>query len=814
DLARYADTYGYQTDGEMRAWPWRDWLLRALRSDMPYDQFVERVTAGDLREDATIDDRVATAFWRLHRMTEEGGSIAEEFRQEGIADRVATLGSAFLGLTLECARCHDHKYDPIPTRDFYSLAAMFGGIDENGLKPYALHVDAPPPFVRLQDEAQARMTRELEQRVADAKRAHEQARLVASERIASIRLSHDAMQAPSPDAHYPFDVLDGGASPNLAEGGNPALTDRKRPEQLSSAALTEGLKGQALHCDGDGGVLLDGMSSFGRHDEIALSMWIRAGERNARSAIVHASGFYTQDADASGIELLLDDGHLRWSAIRLWPGSAASVRAKAPLRIGEWTHLVATYDGSSRASGLRLYVDGAPAEVDIVRDWLDGPLAGHALEVGSRSRDSGFRSGAIDELRVWRRALTSMQARMVALADGATPSTPQAADDLAAHYADAIDSEVATARGAWRDAQRQLAAHLDAMPSIVCMHDSTFAPPTFVLRRGAYDQPDLAQRCEPAAPSIGLPFDASFERDRRGLARWLCHPQNPLTARVAVNRLWTQMFGRGLVETAENFGLQGAHPENAALLDRLARDFVDGDGTAGSKWSMRRMLFRIATSATFAQSSAAATQNDDARARYEPSRLSAEALRDQALLASGLLAPRFGGPSVQPAQPDGLWADAGQGGGYVASTGDDAHRRSVYTFRKRTVPPPSLATFDAPSRESCSPRRLLTNTPLQALALLNDPTFVECARALAVRAHRERASIRDRVERAFRLVCTRMPTTGELDALQALVDAEELRYRDAPADAALVCGTEDAQLAALTLACQTILCSDAAVVMR
>jgi hypothetical protein len=434
--------------------------------------------------------------------------------------------------------------------------------------------------------------------------------------------------------------------------------------------------------------------------------------------------------------------------------------------------------------------------------------------VGSRSRDSGFRSGAIDELRVWRRALTSMQARMVALADGVTPASTQAADDLAVHYADAIDGEVAAARAAWRDAQRQLAAHFDAMPSIVCMHDSPFADPTFVLRRGAYDQPDLAQRCEPSAPSIGLPFDASFERDRRGLAAWMCHPQNPLTARVAINRLWTQMFGRGLVETAENFGLQGAHPANAALLDRLARDFADGDGTNGSKWSIRRMLFRIARSATFTQSSALPTQADDAQARYEPSRLSAEALRDQALFASGLLAPRFLGPSVKPAQPDGLWADAGQGGGYAPSTGDDAYRRSLSTFRKRTVPPPSLATFDAPSRESCAPRRLLTNTPLQALALLNDPTFVECARSLALRVHGERTSMRDRVERAFRLVCTRMPTAGELDALHTLLEASELRYRESPADAALVCGAEDAQLAALTLACQTILCSDAAVVMR
>jgi hypothetical protein len=811
DLARYADTYGYQTDGEMRVWPWRDWLLRALRSDMPFDLFVTRLIAGDLLDQASTDDRVATAFHRLHRMTEEGGSIAEEWRQEGIADRVATFGAAFLGLTLECARCHDHKHDPISQRDFYGLAAMFGGIDENGLKSYSLHVDAQPPFVRLQSEAQLARTRELEADEAARHRAHDEARRAALARAETARLAAAAIEPPPPDAHWPFDLLADGGTPNTVPGGKAATTDRRRPEQIGDVAIGGGVRGNALQFDGDGGVRLDGFGGFGRHDAITLAMWLRPGERNARAAIVHGSGFYTQEADASGLELLLEDGRLRWSAICMWPGSAASVRTKAALPAGAWTHLVVSYDGSSRADGLRILVDGRLAEVEILRDALDGPLATHALEVGSRSRDSGFRSGAIDELRVWRSALSVAQAQRLAQADVAHAAPPPGPDALAGHFADVMDAEVAAARAGWRSAQRALAAHLDAIPTLPCMDDAACASPAYVLRRGAYDQPDLAQPCAPSAPACALPFADDLPKNRLGLARWLVDPGHPLTARVAVNRLWAQLFGRGLVETQENFGLQGSLPTNAALLDLLAHDFVRGDGTPGSAWSVRRMLARIARSATFAQSSAAsaaaraADPDNERLARGPAFRLSAEALRDQALFASGLLAPRFGGPSVKPPQPAGLWAEAGQGGGYVADTGADAHRRSLYTFRKRTVPAPDLQVFDAPSRESCVARRLMTDTPLQFLALINDPARVECATALARRAASERATRRERLVRAFRLVCTRAPTDVELAALEDLV-----------AGAAARRGGEggEGELQALALACQAIFCSDAAMEAR
>jgi hypothetical protein len=820
DLARFADTHGYQTDGAAFTWPWRDWLLRSLQDNMPYDEFVTAILAGDLKPEAALDDFVATGFHRLHRMTEEGGSISEEFRQEAIADRVSTFGTTFLGLTVECARCHDHKYDPISTNEFYSLAAMFGRIDENGLKPYALPVNAPPPFVRLSTSEQAARERELRSTLHEAERAFVRERTrILEQTLAGSRGTLSAPLAPPPLAHYPLDVLTDGQTPNRIEAGKSASTDRHRPEQLGQVVLTEGRSGMAARFDGDGGLWLDGISSVGRHDEVSLAMWVRPSERNARAALVHASGFYTQDADASGIELELVEGQLRWSAIHLWPGSAASVHAQDPLPLDTWTHVVATYDGSSRAEGLRLYIDGKQATVDIVRDELDGPLAGHTLEVGSRSRGSGFRGGSLDELRVWRRSLSAAEVHAIARADG-LELPPCGLAALAEHVVDVLDPEIATRRDAVRRVQRDLAAHLDPIATFACMRDSPRAPATHVLRRGAYDQPDTTRPIEPGAVEAVLPFDPSLPRDRMGLARWMLDPRHPLMARVAVNRLWEQVFGRGLVASSENFGMQGSFPSNRDVLDLLAYDFVHGDGTRLRAWDTRGMLRRIVLSATFRQSSTcsagehAADPDNEWLARGPATRMSAEMLRDSALLAAGILVERVGGPSVRPWQPEGLWGDAGQGGGYSPDVGEGAHRRSLYTFRKRTVPVPDMSTFDAGSREVCQPRRGATNTPLQALVLWNDPVFVECARQLALRAASEADGRTARLQRAFELVATRLPDAEEMQALQTLVEIESTRFAGDLESARSVCGEADAELAAHVLACSTLLASDAAMVTR
>ena len=806
DLARFADTFGYQSDGDSFTWPWRDWLLQAFRTNMPYDRFASALIAGDLLPAASRAEAqanaVASAFNRLHRMTEEGGSISEEFRQEGIADRVSTFGTAFLGLTLECARCHDHKYDPVPTREFYGLAAMFGSIDENGLKSFAHHFSAPPPFMRLEDDAQAARTAELraarDRAVETWMGAKDAARDAA--RDATRDAARSSAELPPPAARYAFDELAGGRTPNAIDAEKPATTDRARPEQLGDVALTDGRVGRALSFDGDGGVSLAGLAGFTRHDPVSVAFWIKPGERNARAAVLHTAGFYTNDADGSGLELLIADGRLRWSVIHLWPGSAASIAMDDELPVGAWTHVVATYDGLSRADGLRLFVNGRRAATTVLRDGLDGNIAGATIEIGSRSRDAGFRGGAIDELAVWRAELTPAEAALAA----------DVAPDSEANRAHDVARATAAERDAVRDANRTLAAHLDTLPAFMTMRDSAFAAPTYVLKRGAYDQPDRAQEVAPGAVSAVLVRDFSQGSNRLDLARWLVDPANPLAARVEVNRLWTQVFGRGLVETSENFGVNGTPPTHPEMLDLLAHDFAHGSNGA-PVWDARAMLRRLVLSATFRQSSATrdAKRTRDPRnellARGPSVRLSAEQLRDAALLAAGLLVEKVGGPSVKPWQQPGLVSDAGGPGGYTPDTGDAAHRRSLYTYRKRTVPPPTMLAFDAGSRESCMPRRSATNTPLQALAIMNDPVFTECAQALADRVIGEigaSEAARDaRIARAFRLACAREPSAAELDALRTLV-------------AARIASGEQDERAALALAATTILASDGMVMSR
>lgn len=772
DLSRYADTYGYTGDKEMFAWPWRDWVIRAFNANKPYDRFLTEQLAGDLLPEPTLDQKVATAYNRIHRMTFEGGSIAEEFRQDGIADRIMTAGYGFMGLTMECSRCHDHKYDPISQQDYYAVGAMFGDLDENGLLSY--HGEVPPPFVRLFGEADAAKEKQLLDAVRSAESAL--AQLPAPTAAAATEVT-----VPAPTAHYSFETLTDKGTPNAVTPAKPATFERHRGDQLGTVTATPGVVGQGLSFDGDGGLYLEGLDKFGRFDPITFSAYVRLGEKNARATLLHSSGFYTGDADASGLELLIDHGKLRWSAIHMWPSMAASIETKSELPVGGWVHVTVTYDGSSSARGLRIYIDGLLVATTVVRDTLEAPLRENTLELGSRSRDAGFRGGAMDEVKVWRQALTAAEVAMDVRLQPLQIDTAS----LAEHRRIRLDPAYAEAWAKLQSARRALAEHQDKAPRLFCMQHSPLAPRSYVLTRGQYDQPDLKKPVEPGAPTRIFPWDEKLPRNRLGLARWLTDPRHPLTSRVIVNRLWAQVFGNGLVASSENFGMQGDLPTHPELLDTLSVDFVRGG------WDTKAFLRRLVLSATFRQASTPTPQlreKDPANkllARGPVIRLSAEMLRDQALLAAGMLKEEVGGPSVQ----------------------EPARRRSVYTFRKRTAPPDSMLIFDAGSRETCQPRRLTTNTPLQALVLLNNPTFVEAARKLADRVSAAAADDESRIRLAFRLVCTREPRDAELSALTTL-HAE--RLRDQPADTS----ADRRARAALAMVCSTLLASDAAVTSR
>lgn len=820
DLARYADTYGYQADVERDLSPWRDWVVRAFNENLPYDQFITWQLAGDLLPNATDEQILATAFNRLHRQTNEGGSIEEEFRNEYVSDRVHTAGTAFLGLTLECSRCHDHKYDPVSQRDYYSLAAFLNNIDESGLYPHFTAATPTPTLPRWEGDAKAR-----HQAVA-AELAAAEARLTASGAEAAARFEA-WKQTPNggsaspvlPVAFYPLDTLEGNATPDLRSTNRASLSEN--PTAVSGA------RGSAVQFSGDNGVTIPGVGEFHRTDPFSFDLWIQPTEAQTRAVVLHYSRAWT-DSGSRGYELVLDQGRPFFGLIHFWPGNALAVRAKEALPLGQWSRVTVTYDGSSRAAGLRLYRDGAPLEVEVVRDhltrdilhrsqWGDGEVGGIRLSLGSRFRDSGFRNGKVDELRVYDTCLTPSEVRSL---DPETGRPPAIAD--AETYRMRVDPDYSAALANARRLRAQENELIGSVREIMVMREMDGRRPTFVLKRGAYDAP--GDPVQPDVPNRILPFPDGAPRNRLGLARWMTDPRNPLTARVTVNRAWKQYFGRGLVGTLNDFGAQGQLPTHPELLDWLASNFIE------SGWDLKALHKAIVMSATYRQDSdappALVARDPENRmlARGPRHRLSAEQIRDSALSVSGLLNPAMGGPSVKPYQPPGVWEEAGTGKTYTQDHGDKLYRRSLYTFIRRTAPPPAMLTFDAGSREVCTANREITATPLQSLVLLNDTQFIETARVLAERLWREPgASEEARLAQGFRQVTGRRPDADELRILARLYEEQHrqfvqnpgtaeklLKTGERPADATLPA----AEVAAATLVVSTLMNHDEFVMKR
>ncbi|MDA0932860.1 MAG: DUF1553 domain-containing protein [Planctomycetota bacterium] len=820
DAARYADTYGYQSDVHREVWPWRDWVLRAFASNLGYDEFLEWQLAGDLLREPTRDQRLATAFLRLHRQTNEGGSVDEEYRVENVADRMETVGTAVLGLTLGCAKCHDHKFDPISQREYYGLFALFDGCDEAGL--YSHFTSAvPTPTLLLPTPDQERAMESADAAVERAERAYAERKAALDADFEAWVMAHD-FDTPLPDLVGSFD-LDGfgekGELANAAAADKPGSASGPRPE------VVDGARGRALTLSGEDPLVFPKVGDFTRNDPFTIALHVRVAEHHERAVIWHRSRAWS-DAGSRGFELLLEDGRPSAALIHFWPGNAIRVVARQPIEVGRFTHIAVTYDGSSRAAGLGILVDGQPVEVDVVRDKLRKNITGggaSALTIGQRFRDNGLRGGSVDDLRVFARALAPLEVREV-LVPGAMREAVGVPDRRAAlreAYAAAFDPRLRELRQELLAARRARSAAVDPVREIMTMRDDGPADrAAHVLDRGAYDA-----RREPVAPSTpsALPeWPEGERRDRLGFARWLLDPSHPLTSRVAVNRVWQMHFGRGLCATPEDLGMQGARPEHGELLDHLARRFID------SGWDLKALHRAIVLSATFAQDSAC----DDALRARDPHnellgrgpsfRLSAEMIRDQALAASGLLVRRVGGPSVKPYQPPGLWREK-SGATYTPDQGEGLWRRSLYTYWKRTSPPPAMMTFDASAREVCSVRREATTNPLQALVLMNDPQHVEAARVLAERLVVEAPGPRGRVDRLFRIVLGRAADDAEIRIIGEGVDEERARFEQDPeaANELLSVGTapRNASIAAVDVAAWTtavsvVLCCDEAIMLR
>jgi hypothetical protein len=792
DVARYADSYGFQIDRARDMWPWRDWVISAFNRNLPWNQFVTWQLAGDLLPNATDEQVLATAFNRLHAQEAEAGSVEEEYRITHVNDRTTTFGAAFLGLTLECARCHDHKYDPISQREYYSLSAFFQDIDEAGV--YALGPESTPtPTMWLPDEAQRQKhaaataaVRAAERTLAEVSSAARPAfeRWLAETPTTALRMEgeiasfsfDESESAPAPAAS---DATKAPKDPNVpSDEPNVPLVrfaNRASPGDYATSPAeyqhAPGSSGGALRISGDFPVTTT-VGNFQRHDPFSVALRVQTTRQEERAVIFHRSSA-ASDSGSRGYELILDGGRLRWSLIHFWPGNAISIRAVDPLPLDRWVHVSVSYDGSSRAAGLALFVDGKPARVEVVQDNLSKDITGcreynppgfscQTLTVGVRFRDRIFKDGLVDDLRIFNRAITPLEARELDAVGALPAAAPQERWD---YYLANHDPAYLQALEALRTARAAQTAAAEEAKEIMVMRES-FRPRTaYILRRGEYDQ--RGESVTAGTPGVLPPFPDGEPRNRLGLAHWLTDPGHPLFARVTVNRLWQSLFGSGLVRTSEDFGSQGELPAQPELLDWLATEFIR------SGWDLKSLVRTIVLSQTYRQRSIAGPElvaEDPGNvwlARGPRHRLPAEMIRDRALAASGLLVETFGGPPVFTYDIPESFKPA------PAGKGDALYRRSVYTFWRRTGPAPVLEAFDVPKRVVCVVRRDTTNTPLQALILLNGPQFVEAARFLAEKLVRAHSGQRDEiVNAAFEEVLCRPPDPVEREIISRLLERQ------------------------------------------
>ncbi|HPP28991.1 MAG TPA: PSD1 and planctomycete cytochrome C domain-containing protein [Phycisphaerae bacterium] len=926
DAARYADTSGIHMDAGRQMWLWRDWVIQAYRDNMPFDRFVIEQIAGDLLPEATVEQKIASGFNRNHVTTDEGGAIDEEYRVEYVVDRANTTGSVFLGLTVGCARCHDHKYDPISQEEYFGLYAFFNSIDEPGL--YSQSPDpqrALEPFIIVptkEQEAQltdlrgkiAQLAQLIESGTAEQERQYTEFEKTTREKLGVSWSSATLTEATSANGAT-LTIQDDNSF--LASGENPEKDEHVLTLQTDAAGLRllslEALADPSLP-DGRVGRAPNGNAVLTAVKAEAVSiqdparkesirfLWAWADHEQANGDF-RVSNILTGDGEgwavagherAGGrVAVLLSEKpfgfeggtqlHVRlqyksvyaqhvFGRVRVGVGSIAKEGVGLlPAAVSNW-YITGPFQANSADEAYmrdygphkELHVrrgkgfgDGKRWAYDAnVKDGVVFPLpegvntvyyfgrrvfspTPRRIEV-SLGSDDGFalfvngkqvaarsenRPVAADQDKAAIDLNAGLNALVIKIVNTsgpggffhrALPRSNELPIDLAALLLPGSAPSgdfAARMRQAWkmnylpeyREQSAQLAAlneqvaRIEAsQPRTMIMKELAQPRETFVLTRGQYDKPDKNRPVARSIPAIlgRLPDDAP--RDRLGLAQWLTSPENPLVARVAVNRYWEMLFGTGIVATSEDFGLQGDWPTHPELLDWLAVEFRE------SGWNVQHILRLIMTSSTYRQQSIVRPELRDRDpgnrllAWFPRRRLPAEFIRDQALYVSGLLVEKVGGPSVKPYQPPGLWKEVAMIQSntreYVRGNGPELWRRSMYTYWKRACPPPSMMVFDAPTREACTIRRSNTNTPLQALVLWNDEQFVEAARVLATRLRNDKADAAERAVRLYRTCTGRPPDATELERLLQTLDAFLKRYQAAPEDAARLLDVGEAPL--------------------
>ncbi len=738
DAARYADTHGLHFDNYREMWPYRDWVIKAFNKNMPFDQFTLEQLAGDLLEDPTTDQKTATGFQRCNMTTNEGGTIDEENQAIYANDRVTTTGWVWLGVTMNCCACHDHKFDPFTQRDFYSMEAFFRNTTQPA-KDGNVKDSSPSILVPQTPEDAARwaalpaeissMTNQIAARRADAKPAFDGW-------LAGVKPSDL-----DPDLNISNLVLHAALNVRESNGVTVALGPSHWIPLKGEQEWVDGKLGPALVLKKGATLDLGDAGDFEKTNAFSYGGWVRVSKATGNSGVIARMDVKN---DYRGWDLYQSDKKFSVHIVNKWPENALKVSTKADvIKEKVFQHVFVTYDGSGKAKGVRMYIDGVETALNNDKDDLkDSIRTTVPLKVGQRSEGHEFERGRVQDLRLYDRRLSSKEVKTLAQAVPIREAIALAADKRTKEQNEALFDYWITTRDktytglvAKREA---LTSERDAIKdrnpvTHIQQEKKDSMPMANILFRGQYDKPK--DKVTGGVPAVLHAMPKGAPTNRLGLAKWINSPENPLTARVTVNRFWQEVFGVGLVKTAEDFGSTGDAPVNQELLDWLAVDFQEHG------WDVKRLFEQIVTSSTYRQSAEATPEKleKDPQNRFLSRgprfRMDAEMVRDYALAASGLMKEKIGGPSVKPYQPGGIWEAVAMPESntkkYTADKGDGLYRRSLYTFWKRAAPPASMDIFNAPSREVCAVRRERTNTPLQALATLNDPQFVEAARVLA-----------------------------------------------------------------------------------
>lgn len=834
DVSRFADSHGYTVDRVRDMSPFRDWVIKAFNQNLPYDQFIKYQLAGDLLPNATLDQKIATGFLRNHQQNMEGGIVEEEFRVEYVVDRTNTLGTAFLGMTLECSKCHDHKYDPLSQKNYYQLFSFFNNVNEAGQISWD---DAlPVPTLQLPTAKQQQIIKYIQTKLkAVEQNLSYPAKINAefNQWISSGQYQKDLTNKPDTVAlqgHYTFDdalvnLRNKKHQPKMARdvGG----TDKDKP------TFVAGKYGKGLWMEGDLWFDTQGVGAFHRYEPFTVSIWVNIPKELKEGVILHrgVSGLLY---GFRGYHLQVKNNKLEFNLARTAPDNAIIVHTKNDVPKNQWIHLAISYDGSSLAKGAKIYVNGQAMPLDIITDNLTRDIVffDHlykvqpTLQVGAWGRGLGFKNGKVDELKIYNRLLTPHEISILAEKTTWNPLLSKPFNTLNEVEKNALKGYFIAAKSptakqwlkemtAYRKAQNDSA---EKIREYMVMKEMPKPRQAYILERGLYDS--HGEKVFPNTPESILPFKEKFVKNRIGLADWLVDEDHPLTARVAVNRYWQMLFGIGIVKTTEDFGNQGELPVNKDLLDYLAVDFRE------NQWNVKALLRKIVLSATYRQSSKASkellTTDPDNRlmARGPANRLTAEMIRDNALVASGLFKNEIGGKSIKPYQPEGLWAINGDT--YLPDSTNDIYKRSLYMLIKRSVPHPTLATFDATARASCTVRRQKTSTPLQALTLMNDPTFIEACKVMGQNMVKE-GNTPAALVHVFRKITGRKPIPAELALLLQQQKALYQQFKANPKkkDSWLNTGLyridrslDQDWIAANTIVANTILNSDASITKR